>query len=78
MELEFNGRKAKKKQNVQFVATCHLLRHGKPMTHERFVLFFEDFQHPKETIDKFQWVGNNDHIHTYCIFEANYHDCVAS
>jgi hypothetical protein len=42
MELVLNGRKAKKKKNVQFVATFHLLRHGKPMTHERLVLFFED------------------------------------
>ncbi len=37
MESVLNGRKAKKK-NVQFMATFHLLRHGKPMTCER--LFF--------------------------------------
>jgi hypothetical protein len=64
MELVLNGRKEKKKKNVQFVATFHLLRHGKPMTHERLVLFFEDLQHLKETIDKFQWVGKNNHVHT--------------
>ncbi len=69
-----DGAKWKEGIYVQFVAILHLLKYSKPMidfAHIRGWFDFEGCPYPKETLDRFKWVGNGN-SHTYCGFESNY------